>query len=56
MSYLAAVAGTAAPMSEMLNELLTRMYSDEGTAIGKIGTALWPTLYEELEDWLVRPN
>lgn len=41
-------------MTELLNELLTRMYSDEGTAIGKVGSALWPILYAELREWLIR--
>lgn len=42
--------------SELLTELQTRMYSDEGTLIGRLGTALWRIAFEEYRDWLVRAN
>lgn len=48
--------GTAPCMSEILSELLICMYSDEGTPIGAIGTQRWPTLYEQLVEWLIRAN
>ena len=48
--------GTVYCMTELLNELLTRMYSDEGTMIGELGPALWPVLYDELREWLIRSN
>jgi len=48
--------GTNPGVSELLNELLTRIYSDEGTPIGLVGTALYPILRNELREMLVREN
>jgi hypothetical protein len=45
-----------AETAEILNELWTRMYSDERTLIGRLGTALWPIAYEEYLAWLLRLN
>lgn len=42
--------------AELLNELRMRMYSDEGTLIGRFGTALWRIAFEEYRNWLVRAN
>lgn len=50
------VAGTVVYMTELLNELLTRMNSDDATPIGVVGTALWPILRDELREMLLRAN
>lgn len=40
----------------ILNELRIRMYSDEGTLVGRPGLRLWEIAFEEYRDWLIRQN
>ncbi len=40
----------------ILNELRTRLYSDEGKLIGRLGLALWLITFEESREWLIRQN
>lgn len=42
-------------MSRILNELLTRLYSDEGARLGPIGD-IWSVLAQDYRDWLLRWN
>lgn len=48
--------GTDHHMSELLNELLVRLYSDEGTLFGHQGTIDWAPRAMKLAQWLLRWN
>lgn len=43
-------------MSELLNELLTRVYSDEGTPIGVVSAAEWIDGADDFITWANRAN
>jgi hypothetical protein len=42
-------------MRELLNELLMRLYSDEGTRIGPV-VVIWELLEQAYVGWLIRWN
>lgn len=48
--------GTNGGVSDLLNELLSRTYSDEGPLFGAIGLGAWEDAAPELLAWLVRFN
>lgn len=47
--------GTYLVVADLLNELLTRMYSDEGPSLGPVAD-LWHLMAAEYRDWLIHPN
>ncbi len=47
--------GTYPSVTDLLNELLTRMYSDEGTQLGPVAD-LWRPLEADYREWLIHPN
>lgn len=48
--------GTEPYMTELLNELLTRTCSDEGTVIGAVSVVEWDDARSEYVAWSYRPN
>jgi|GEM_PF-6032849 len=43
-------------MTELLNELLTRTYSDEGEVMGYVSAVAWDDAAADYITWAYRPN